>query len=192
MRRLALTSVAAAGLAFSAAGCGGGDTPPAVANLATITSTGGQHTSPGTASRATADAAFAACLTSHGFPASVGSPSAHPSGKAVVLGGVVIPGVNPGSPQFQSALSACKKFMPGGGPPSLTPAQEAERSKALAALAACMRRHGVATFPEPDGRGDYPLGSIEQLDPQSAVFQAAYKACWSLYPKVGPQMRLAP
>jgi hypothetical protein len=190
MRRLALTTVAAAGLAYSLAGCGGADTPPAVANLATTTSTGGRQTAPSKRSRAADDAALAACFTSHGFPASAGSPSGSTSG--VMLGGVVIPGASPSSPQFQSAMSACKKFMPGGGPPSLTPAQKAERAKALAALAACMRRHGVATFPEPDGQGDFPPGSIEQLDPRSAVFQAAYKACWSLYPKVGPQMRLAP
>jgi hypothetical protein len=89
-------------------------------------------------------------------------------------------------------MSACRKYMPGGGPPQLTPAQQAERAKGLAALARCMRHHGVANFPEPNGQGNFPPGSIEQLDPQSAVFQAAYKACWSLFPKVGPQMRIGP
>jgi hypothetical protein len=188
MRRLPLSTVAAAGLAFSAAGCGGGGSPPAVANVGTTT-TGGEPATHGT--RAQSDAALARCFTSHGFQASVGSAGSS-GGDAIDIAGVVIPGANPASPQFQSAMSACRKLLPGGGPPSLTPAQQAERAKALASLAKCMRRHGVATFPGPTGHGDFPPGSLDQLDPQSAVFQAAYKACWSLYPKVGPQLRLGP
>ena len=162
-----------------------------MANLATGTSTGSEPTPTGAPSRASGDAALAACFTSHGYPASVGSSDGS-SGRVVQIGGVVIPSARPSSPQFQSALSACRKYMPGGGPPQLTPAQRAERAKALTALAKCMRHHGVANFPEPNGQGDLPLDSIDQLDPQSAAFQAAYKACWSLYPKVGPQIRLGP
>jgi hypothetical protein len=190
MRRLALTTVAATGLAVSAAGCGGGGTA-GVASLATGTSAGGGQSTT-LSSRASSDAALAVCLTSHGFPASVASPGVHPDGDAIVLGGVVITGVTPSSPQFQSALSACHTHLPGGGPPQLTPAEVAERRKALALLTACMRRHGVSSFPEPDGQGELPLGSGDALHPSSAVFQAAYKACWSLYPKVGPQLRLVP
>ena len=70
--------------------------------------------------------------------------------------GVMITGdIGPSSPQFQSAQRACAKFLPGGGPPQLTPAQKAERARALAALAACMRKHGVSKFPDPNGQGGF-------------------------------------
>ena len=85
-------------------------------------------------------------------------------------------------------MQACRKYLPGGGLPKLTPAQQAAAAKAMRSFAACMRRSGVPSFPDPDGRGLFPLGSVKQLDPSSPLFQASFKACQSLEPKVGPHI----
>ena len=54
-------------------------------------------------------------------------------------------------------------------------------------LAACMRKHGVTAFPD-----DVTPDTMQGIDPTAPVFRAAYATCWSLYPKIGPQMRIAP
>jgi hypothetical protein len=98
--------------------------------------------------------------------------------------------VDPDSPQFQSAMQACRKYLPGGGPPTLTPAQQAEAAKAMLRFATCMRSNGVPSFPDPNGEGRFPLGSLSELDPNSPLVQSAFKACESLEPKVGPRIEL--
>ncbi len=103
--------------------------------------------------------------------------------------GVALSGnVDPASPRFQAALQACRKYLPGGGPPSLTPAQQAEAAKAEASFAACMRKHGVPNFPDPNGNGRFPLASLERLNSSSPRFKTAFKTCRSLQPKVGPRL----
>jgi len=173
--------VGAAGLVLLATACGGGAKAPAVASLGATGSTAPTASkSPKSPARGFVE--FATCMTAHGVPTQAG-PNGH---------GVFIQGGDPGSPQFRSAQAACSKLLPGGGPPQLTPAQEATRARALASLAACMRRHGVVDFPDPTGQGELPFGAMNKLDPTSPIFRAAYKACWSLFPKVGPQIRLRP
>jgi len=175
--------VALAGL--GAAGCGGGSKAPSVASLASPTST---STAAGNAGSVTPSRpAFAACLTSHGFPAAVGSAGS--AATQVAVFGVALSGnVDPASPRFQAALQACRKYLPGGGPPSLTPAQQAEAAKAEASFAACMRKHGVPNFPDPNGNGRFPLASLERLNSSSPRFKTAFKTCRSLQPKVGPRL----
>jgi hypothetical protein len=135
-------------------------------------------------------AAFALCLSSHGFAASVGS-AANANGRTLNIFGVGVTGnVDPSSPQFQRAMQACRKFLPGGGPPALTPAQQAEAAKANLAFAVCMRQNGVPSFPDPNGQGFFPVASLSGLDPNSPLVQTAFKACESLEPKVGPHLQL--
>jgi len=165
VRLLALALVVAA-----AAGCGGGSKAPSVASLGSAATTT-EATTPVT----TSFAAFVTCMQAHGVQAQ--SPGGH---------GVQIEG-GPGDAKIQSAVAACRKLMPGGGPPQLTPAQAAERKNALVKLAACMRKHGVTNFPD-----DVNPDTMQGIDPSTPVFRTAYKTCWSLYPKVGPQIRLAP
>lgn len=173
------TLLLVAGLGGLVAGCGGGSNAPSVASIGMTSAT----TVAGTTTSVTASfAAFARCMTSHGVATSTG-PDGH---------GIMITGGNPGSPQFQAAQAACQKLLPGGGPPQLSPVQQAQRARALAVLAACMRKHGVANFPDPNGQGEFDVESIDRLNAGSPLFQAAYKVCWSLFPKVGPQLRIAP
>jgi hypothetical protein len=82
---------------------------------------------------------FADCMRSHGVP-NFPDPSAGG-------GGIEIPsGVNPQSPAFQSAQSACSALMP--GPLFHGHASEARKLEMLK-LARCMRAHGFSTFPDP-------------------------------------------
>ena len=179
-RPLLLAGVAAL-LGFLVAGCGGSN-GPGVANIAATTTAPAS----GSASVRPSASAFASCLVSHGFQAAVGSSGA---GRSLSIFGVTVTGnVDPSSPQFQSALQACRKDLPGGGPPQLTPAQQAEHAKAMARFAGCMRSHGVPDFPDPDAQGMFTPGQLEKLDPASSFFQSAFKSCGSLQSKVGPRL----
>jgi hypothetical protein len=71
----------------------------------------------------------------------------------------------------------------------VTPAQKARHAKALARFAACMRKHGVSGFPDPDSQGRFPFDSLSKLDPGTPLFRAAYKPCQPLLPTFGPQIR---
>jgi hypothetical protein len=170
-------------LGAAVTGCGGSK-PPSVASLGTTTSAGGTASS----SESQNTAAFAACFNSHGFPASVGSASAAPT-RALKIAGITISGnVNPDSTQFQAAMQACRKFLPGGGPPALTPAEQAEAAEAMLSFAACMRKHGVPDFPDPNGQGRFPLGMIGKLGSNPPALATAYNSCKSLEPTVGPRI----
>ena len=171
-------------LALVAAGCGGAK-PASVASLTTAGSTGMTSTS---AAEAGSRVALAACFTSHGFPASVGSGGG--SGRTLDVFGVTMTGVDPASPQFKAALQACRKYLPGGGPPALSPAQQAEARRALSSFAACMRKHGLPGFPAPTAQGIFDPGTLQGLDLTSPQAEAAAHACQSLLPKVGPRLSL--
>jgi len=171
-------------LALAAGGCGGGSKSPGVANIGTSTS---PSTVPGSEA-APSSAALARCFTDHGFPASVGSAGSS-GGRTLEIAGVAINGnVDPSSPQFQAAMQACRKYLPGGGPPPETPAEQAAARRAMTAFAACMRKHGVPNFPDPNSEGIFPIAGIQAIDPSSPVVGTAFKACESLEPTRGPRI----
>ncbi len=79
---------------------------------------------------------------------------------------------------------------------SSSPESSASTQQKLVAYSQCMRTHGVPEFPEPtEGRllihsSDHN-GHVTGVNPQSAQFQAAQKACAKLQPEGGkpsPQM----
>jgi hypothetical protein len=79
------------------------------------------------------------------------------------------------------ALAACSiPFVNAGAKPSPTPSMY---QQALA-YSKCMRSHGVSDFPDPSSNGTFQIqtGPGTGLDPQSATFQNADKACKSLRP----------
>lgn len=186
--RAAVLVTGLASLALIAAGCGGSKAL-SVASVATTTSAGGASSATGAASAASArpsTAALITCFASHGFQATAGSGG---SGNSITFGGVTISGnVDPDSPQFQAATQACSKYLPGGGPPAMTPAQQAAAAKANLSLAECMRKNGVSNFPDPNSQGRFPEGTMKQLDPNSPLFQTAFKTCGPLQSKVGPRI----
>jgi hypothetical protein len=189
-RRLLLPGSVLATVGLAAAGCGGSRVP-SVASVATTTPA---STSPApaasTGSTASSRAALVTCFRAHGIQAALASGGGG-SARSVTVAGVTIGGnVDPSSSQFQSAMQACRKYLPGGGPPSLTPAQQAEAAKANARFAACMRTHGVPGFPDPNGQGFFAPGSLKAIDPGSPLVDRAFKACQSLEAHVGPRLSL--
>jgi hypothetical protein len=120
---------------------------------------------------------FSACMRSHGVP---NFPD--PNGQGSITFGSS-DGIDPGSPQFQSAQKACQKLLPNGGAPS--PAQQAKAQAATLRFSACMRSHGVPKFPDPSfsgGRISLRINASSGIDPQSPQFQAAQKACQGSLP----------
>jgi hypothetical protein len=192
-RAIILASAFAVGaFVLLAAGCGGGGGSPGVASVAdsTTTTSTSTTTQSGSADKAlsgpsvgqgghfqigmnvgTADGAkFSVCMRKHGvtnFP--------DPNGQGVIMihSGM---GIDPGSPAFRSARTACEKLLPNGGQP--TPAQIAQAQKQMLAFSACMRAHGIKDFPDPSNGGlqlqSHP-GS--DLNPDNPTFQKAQQAC---------------
>jgi hypothetical protein len=177
-------------LGVVATGCGGAQAP-AVANLGTTTTSDATASGPrpgGTAGSSpleTSDSgsgktglpfsvtgtvqemtAFSGCMRANGVP---GFPD--PNAQGVISAG----SLDRGSAQFQQALQACRKDLPDGGTPS--PAQQAQEQRQGLALAACMRRNGVPSFPDPrSGSGGAMVIRIAPnsgIDPQSPQFQKA-------------------
>jgi hypothetical protein len=129
--------------------------------------------------------AFSKCMRAHGvtnFP--------DPNGRGINIGGT---GINPRSPSFAAAQSACFKLMPGGGPNSQKATAQQIRQADKAAQ--CMRAHGVTGYPDPIISNASPTSlnpanysSIEagngmiiaipkSINEQSPVFVRAQKAC---------------
>jgi hypothetical protein len=196
-----LLAIAVVAGSLLAAGCGG--SPKAsVANLTTsstdtsTTSTGVSAPSPASPSGSGRSggqfklamnlgangAKFSACMRSHGVP---NFPDPNGQGVISIDSGM---GIDPGSPKFQSAQTACQKLLPNGGQP--TPAQQAQMQQKALAFSACMRRHGLKDFPDPSfSNGKISIGiragSGSDLDPSSPKFQAAQQACQGIMGKAG-------
>jgi hypothetical protein len=54
-----------------------------------------------------------------------------------------------------------------------------------AKFSACMRKHGVTNFPDPNGQGVITFGSGTGIDPNSPAFQSARTTCQKLLPNGG-------
>ena len=185
---------ALAAVALLAAGCGG-SSAPSVAALGTTTSA--TTTPAGSASSGSASSGgglslktqngfqFSACMRSHGI---ANFPDPNSQGAIQVGPGS---GIGPSSPKFQAAQKACQKVLPNGGQP--TPQQLAQMERKALAFSACMRKHGLPDFPDPQfssGGGGIGIrihlgGPNSDLNPSSPLFQAAQKACGGIIGKPG-------
>jgi hypothetical protein len=97
-------------------------------------------------------------------------------------------GLNPRSPSFQAAQTACQKLLPGGGP-GAHPITAQERRQLLA-NAQCMRTHGVPNFPDPTFQGggvSVQFGPGTGINPQSPAFQNAANHCRGAFGGPGPK-----
>jgi hypothetical protein len=174
-----------AGLALVTTACGGGSASPPVASVGTATSPAGGTTVAGTKGAGGAAPSFepyATCLTQHGVAAS------SPSGRGIQITG----GIDPNSPQFAAAQKACQKLAPRGGPAPLSSAQLALRTKGLIAFSRCVRKHGVPGFPDPDPNSAFAFDGAGASQLNTPLGRAAFKACHSFFPKIGPQISLGP
>ncbi len=197
-----------AGLSFVVAACGGGPAQNGVASLGqakTTTTTasstpaghgGGQSPSGGGGGGTpsgggvsaslriggsyTQDFKYAECLRSNGLP-DFPDPSSNGTFHITSSSGAV-----PGSPQFQAAQKACRKFTPNGGAPP-SPAQQAKVLAQSLQYAECMRSHGITDFPDPqssNGRVGFSITASpgSDLNPNNPQFQAAQNSCEKLLP----------
>jgi hypothetical protein len=128
---------------------------------------------------------FARCMRSHGvtnFP--------DPTGGRLELqvqrtpNSTLVNGVEVNGPAFQSAMQACRSYLPKAGAPSA--AQTAKAKSQALAMARCMRSHGVPNFPDPQfqtgpGGGFGVRINGAGIDPNSPAFKSAQKACGSIF-----------
>lgn len=160
-----------------AAGCGSGGGSPQVANLSTSTTSTQSSTTP-IVPRSGSFQRFVTCMQQHGVKAQLA-----PHGHGISISGGPKDGAN-----MQRAQTACQKYLPGGAPPPLTPAQVADRAKAMLAFAKCMRKHGVPNFPDPNGQGEFDLTNLGRIKASPSLHSAG-QVCQSLENNVkGPRI----
>ena len=208
-RLLAATALVSAVLV---AGCGGaGSSSPTVASASSTSTATPSATSTGAATTSTLrtttsnsaassgpptqdaleadELAYSKCMRANGVP-NFPDPTAG--------GGFLFSSsaVDRSSPAFIAAQAKCKRLLPGGGLPgpgtSTHPTTEALAE--MVKIAACMRRHGVSDFPDPQTSvpsNPFPAGSAgvisdidgvilvfpESLDTQSPLFTKAAATC---------------
>jgi hypothetical protein len=112
---------------------------------------------------------FSACMRTRGIE---NFPDPNPQG--VIQFGSVI---NPRSPAFMSALSACRKLLPAGFGQAPTSAQLELVQQQLLGFSVCMRAHRIMDFPDPSGAALPQIHPVGDLDPNNPQFQAAENAC---------------
>jgi hypothetical protein len=185
MRAAARAAAALLATGVLLAGCGGGSPSGGVASLGSHT----QATSP-TAPGASASreaspgsqaVAFAACMRSHGV-ADFPDPQISHNGNEVRVKLAVPAADARGNPKFKSAQEACRGLLPNGGAPANQPTVTPQEQGQYLRAAACIRTHGVPSFPDPT----FSAGGVHiehrGLDESSPEFKAAVHACESLIP----------
>lgn len=144
----------------------------AVAALAAACGGGGSHDAASPSSNATSAQnsaeqgaiLFDSCIRAHGIPD-------FPDSAVSVNGGQLelnIPLYLKSERQFQSALQACQKDLPGGG----ASAKHVNIQEELI-FARCMRSHGITNFPDPRPGGGFNIPG----NTNSPQFEAAENAC---------------
>jgi hypothetical protein len=117
---------------------------------------------------------YAECMRTHGVP-NFPDPTKGSHGFSFN------PKADSSSPRYASSNDACKHLLPDdGGPP--TAAQIAAETARLLKYAQCMRAHGEVNFPDPIVKPNAFGFSLNGIDPNSAQFKTAQKACASLAP----------
>ena len=126
---------------------------------------------------------FARCMRSHGlsnFPDDLNFRN--------------VPGINPSSPEFRTAQSACRHLLPVKATPRAAPSARIHAK--LVRLANCLRTHGYPGIPDPKpdpppagaspeanrygtlyGEGDYWIGIPNSIDAHGAGFVRTARAC---------------
>jgi predicted amidohydrolase YtcJ len=118
--------------------------------------------------------AYSQCMRAHGEP---GFPDPQSNGNLLIngqkdhLNGALM----------DKASKACQHLMPLG--PPMTAAQQRKVTAEALKFVACMRAHGLPTFPDPTGNSRGIEIQVPQgVAPNSPVFKNAQQACRSLVP----------
>jgi hypothetical protein len=120
--------------------------------------------------------AYAQCMRTHGVP-----KFPDPDSRGVF-------GISPSElgptngTQFRAADKACRHLLPGGQP--MTPAQQRKVTDEALRFVACMRSHGLPSFPDPivNAQGIGFRVGRGGPGPRSPQFKAAQQACQKLMP----------
>jgi hypothetical protein len=183
MRRLALAApLTLAGLSLLVAACGGGASRSSVASIGKTTGTtvadvGANVTTPPNpviaAKKYEQAVKLTQCMRAHGI-ADFPDPNA---GRGIqISGGGPNSDLNPSNATFVAAQNACQKYSPVQQPSA---GQQAQLQAKALAFSACMRKHGVPNFPDPQFMsGGRVLEKITSgVDPSSPMFKAAQQKC---------------
>ena len=158
-RRAGVLAAALAGIALLASACGSG-------------SGGGSSA----AARETAyqkAVSYTRCMRSHGVP---GFPDPTSQGTFIPTG------IDPNSPQFQSAMRTCHHLLPAGRGQRSAAQQQQVEIDALK-IAACVRAHGIPNFPDPVFAGstvEFKPPPGKRVSFGSPQLQSAFQACRAL------------
>jgi hypothetical protein len=122
--------------------------------------------------------AYSQCMRAHGEP---GFPDPQPNGNLLISGSKD----HLNGALMNKASKACQHLMPLA--PPMTAAQRQKLVARTLKFVACMRAHGLPTFPDPkvDSRG-IELQIPEGVAPNSAVLKNAQQACKNLIPFGAP------
>lgn len=127
---------------------------------------------------------FAGCMRSHGVS---NFPDPTPNGGGF---NVNVPGINPSSPAFKAAQTACRQLLPVKRPQSGPPSAHAYMR--LLHWAGCMRAHGMSGLPDPRpdpppsqsnlygtlmGDGGYWVGIPTSINAHSPAFMHLSTVC---------------
>ncbi|GAA3212355.1 hypothetical protein [Actinocorallia longicatena] len=118
--------------------------------------------------------AYSKCMRENGVPD-------FPDPKIEEGGGVGLSMPKGADPEKADAANLkCKKVLPNGGEPVKADPKVVEAQRKLAK---CMRENGLPDFPDPDENGSTQIQGSHDLDPTSAKFKAAEKACAKYRPE---------
>jgi hypothetical protein len=155
----------------------------AAVTVVLLAACGGSSTSSGPGSGGSSHKAFTVsstdkypvCMRAHGVTS---FPDPQVNGNTLKI--QITPSII-GSPAFKSAQKVCAHLLPTEADkinvPS--PAQQKARSEGMLAFAACMRKHGFSSFPDPTSQGQLTLEMITQagINPQQPAVLQAGDAC---------------
>jgi hypothetical protein len=159
-------AAALAGVALLAAACDGGST----STTAPPVSQGGGNS--------TGDAvAYSQCMRTHGVPTFPDPGPDSLPGKPFGAATLAQAGVDPNTPQFTAASAACARLSP-----VMTPADDRQDLSLMLRLVACMRAHGVPSFPDPATADGGVQLTLTPGITSSPHYQSALRACRSVAP----------
>jgi hypothetical protein len=117
---------------------------------------------------------FAQCMRDHG----IDMPDPNFSGGRVTMQSKA---KNMSPEKAKAAEQACQKYQAKIKPPASSAADREKFKQSALANAQCMRDHGLTNFPDPtfeaNGGAQIKIGKGAGIDPNSAKFQTAQKAC---------------
>jgi hypothetical protein len=167
LRRAAVVAAGSLAVGVAVAACGGGPSTPGAASGSTATAPAGSCA----AGKASCVEAFTSCMGSHGVPLpapGTGGPNAEAHARTMIN-------------SHGAAYNACKHLLPAGRTsPTITVREQRDYLRA----AACMRSHGIASFPDPTfsgGQVSFPIPS--SIDTHSTRFAQARLTCEKLIPE---------